>query len=58
MSHIEKEKFLIKKVQLLETLRNKYSDKNSSGKYTKVLNVIEYLNLQIEKHISYESNKY
>jgi hypothetical protein len=30
MTHIEKEKYLIKKVQLLEMLRTKYANKNVS----------------------------
>jgi hypothetical protein len=54
MSHIEKERYLIKKVQLLENLRNKYSDKNTNWKYSKVLNILDYLYQKIERNIAYE----
>jgi hypothetical protein len=54
MTHIEKERYLIKKVQLLETLRNKYPDKNGSGKYVKVLSLLDYLHQKIESNIAYE----
>jgi hypothetical protein len=54
MTHIEKEKYLIKKVQLLEWLRNKYSDKNINWKYSNVLHILDYLSQAIEKSIAYE----
>lgn len=54
MTHIEKERFLIKKVQLLETLRNKYSDKNTNWKYSTTLHILDYLYQTIEKNIAYE----
>jgi hypothetical protein len=54
MTHIQKERYLIKKVQLLEWLRNKYSVKNVNWKYTEVLNIIDYLYQAIEKNIAYE----
>lgn len=54
MTHIEKERYLIKKVQLLEVLRNKYDSKNTNWKYTKVLNIIDYLYQKIERNIAYE----
>lgn len=54
MTHIEKEIFLIKKVQLLETLRNKYSDKNTNWKYSTTLYILDYLYQKIEENIAYE----
>jgi hypothetical protein len=53
-THIEKERYLIKKVQLLEWLRNKYHEKNTSGRYDLVLHIIDYLYQSIEKNIAYE----
>lgn len=53
-THIEKERYLIKKVQLLEWLRNKYQEKNTSGRYDLVLHIIDYLYQSIEKNIAYE----
>ncbi len=54
MTHIEKERYLIKRVQLLEKLRNKYVSKNTNWKYIKVLNIIDYLYQRIERNIAYE----
>jgi hypothetical protein len=54
MTHIEKERYLIKKVNLLEWLRNKFDAKNTNWKYTKVLNIIDYLYQKIESNIAYE----
>ncbi len=54
MNHIEKERFLIKKVQLLENLRKKYNEKNINWKYSKILNILDYLYQKIERNIAYE----
>jgi hypothetical protein len=35
-------------------LRTKYANKNVSWKYSKILNIIDYLYQAIEKNIAYE----
>ncbi|MGB2110881.1 MAG: hypothetical protein ACPHY8_03055 [Patescibacteria group bacterium] len=52
MSHAKKEIYLIKKVEILSDIREKYS--NIENTSTKVLTLIDYFIYKIERYIAYE----
>lgn len=53
MSHAKKEKYLIKKVEILWDIREKF-EKNTSKKYQKAVILIDYFIYKLERFIAYE----
>jgi len=53
MQESKRKPFLIKTVQFLDKIKIKYTKKRSNKKNKKIINMLEYLNYKIEKHISY-----